>query len=133
MVKQKKVYSRLFSKLFLLGIYLAFFSVQLILRYTSSHSLQSLEKISNGRELNSLAHNSESDQLKTAPKKIMGQSYLNKRFHPEYMPSISSDWDEIRTVYCFVGKLNFTNTLHIPAADTGSIILRGPPFCSFDC
>jgi hypothetical protein len=129
MIAQKKAYLRLFFKMFLLTEYLAFFSVQLFLRYTSSHSLQSLEHVYQGRILNPLSDSEKSGHLELTPKKISGLSYLNKRFHPEYMPVITCGWDEIRPFYRLEGKFSLSHTPQIPAANMGSMILRGPPTC----
>ncbi|HLK29684.1 MAG TPA: hypothetical protein VKT28_13995 [Puia sp.] len=130
MVADKKGYVRLFFKLLLLAVYFAFFSVQLFLRYTSSHSLQSLDldsykKIAASKTLSDKVYISQKDT-----KKSKNLSYLNKRFHPQDAVNISFSDFQVQAVFAEVKNKFYTTDKYFASLGIITSSLRGPPVIS---
>jgi hypothetical protein len=127
MVAGKNVYVRLFFKVLLLAVYFAFFSVQLFLRYTSSHSLQSLNLDSyKETAVAKKVTNAESVSSKDT-KKNNSISYLNKRFHPQDEVTIPSQELHIERFYKEVRISFLIPDDYIKNTPIYTFSLRGPP------
>ena len=129
MVCREKHYTKLIFKLLLLAVYCVFFIVQLFLRYTSSHSQQSLDLDSYQKNLSEKSFSSKTILSRDKDPKNFSLSYLNKRFHPKnnvILPDLNLQLENI----CVVYSVNFYIIKNgITEIKVNKPSLRGPPFC----
>ena len=130
MYSGKKQYSKLFYKLLLLAVYFAFFTVQLLLRYTSSHSQQSLEGNNYQKDIPAKSAFTKTFISKSDNKKDKHLSYLNKRFHPKDAVIVPSHEFQLQSFYSKVTPKSFFKDEHIADIKINSTLLRGPPSLS---
>jgi hypothetical protein len=123
----KRQHTKLFFKLLLLAVYFGFFTVQLFLRYTSSHSQQSLYLDSYQKDLTQRSFAIKTVLSKDEIPKSRSLSYLNKRFHPKdnvILPDLAL---QIKIFYITaLTKFYFVDG-HVAGSDTHTLFLRGPP------
>ena len=120
-------YTQLFFKLILLAVYVAFFSVQLFLRYSSSHSRQSLD-LDNYQKVtieNPLA--AKQIVFREGNKKSQSLSYLNKRFHPEDCVILPHGQAALQPVYAALPANAGLISPCIAEIKINAPLLRGPP------
>ena len=127
MATEKKGYVRLFFKVLLLAVYFAFFSVQLFLRYASSHSQQSLELYSYQKNVAAKPTLEKIFLSQNGNKKNKNHSYLNKRFHPQNEVVFPSHYFPFHSFYTVVAELFHVTAEHFTDAEINSASLRGPP------
>jgi hypothetical protein len=127
MATEKKSYVRLFFKVLLLAVYFAFFSVQLFLRYASSHSQQSLNLVCYQKNVVAKQTLEKIFLSQKGNKKNKNHSYLNKRFHPQDEVVFPSHYIPFRTFYTVVVGFFHATDEHFTDAEINSASLRGPP------
>jgi hypothetical protein len=127
MVADKKGYIRLFFKVLLLAVYFAFFSVQLFLRYSSSHALQSLDLDNYKRVVASknVLYGETVSAKDTKKSKVL--SYLNKRFHPQDAVNIPVNNFDVQAVFAACKNIFYTTDKYFTSLTIRSSSLRGPP------
>ncbi|HSZ85470.1 MAG TPA: hypothetical protein VK787_05535 [Puia sp.] len=124
----KKQYTKLFFKLLLLAVYFGFFTVQLFLRYTSSHSQQFLDlDNSYQKNLTEKSFTIKTVLSKDETHKCKSLSYLNKRFHPKHNVILPDVDLQIKNIYSiFSVNFYFINN-GITELKVNKPSLRGPP------
>jgi hypothetical protein len=127
MVVSRNRQMKFFFKLLLLTVYFAFFSVQLFLRYTSSHSLQSLDGNDYQKSNAEKPALSKTFVAQKDNKKNKNLSYLNKRFHPKDEVTVPSHHFQVQSFYTELTIKFFFRDEHITASKINSASLRGPP------
>ncbi len=127
MNSRNKQYGRLFFKVLLLSVYFVFFSVQLLLRYTSSHSQESLEVETCRQNSVANSHTGKILALRNESKANKSLSYLNKRFHPKDEVIVPSHDFEFQPFYSEAAVKSYFGEEHIGGIKINTISLRGPP------
>lgn len=124
---REKKYTRLFFKLLLLTVYFCFFAVQIFLRYTSSHSQQSLDLYNYQKNLTEKSFTIKTVLSKNETHKSRSLSYLNKRFHPKYNV-ILPDLDlQLKNIYPGFSVNFYFISNGITELKVNKPSLRGPP------
>jgi hypothetical protein len=123
----KKQYTKLFFKLLLLAVYFGFFTVQLFLRYTSSHSQQSLDLDSYQKNITERSFAIKTVLAKDETNKAKSLSYLNKRFHPKDSVIIPDLDLQVKNFYVIRSEKFYFAHGHIAESNTHILFLRGPP------
>jgi hypothetical protein len=126
MFLDNKKYAKLFFRLLLLAVYFGFFCVQFFLRYTSSHSQQSLD-LDNCHEKFASSTVSAKASCKSDTKKSSPPSYLNKRFQPQDAVMVPVCDFGIPGFYSLIGKKNWPTESHLFDRKLNALSLRGPP------
>jgi hypothetical protein len=127
MNSRKKRYTKLFFKFLLLAVYFGFFTVQLFLRYTSSHSQQSLDLDSYQKNPTEKSFNVKTILSKDETPKTKSLSYLNKRFHPKDNVILPDLDPQIKNFYTTLSTKFYFDDGHVAELNTHSLSLRGPP------
>jgi hypothetical protein len=125
--RSKKQYTKLFFKLLLLAVYFGFFTVQLFLRYTSSHSQQSLDLYSYQKNVTKKISPIKTVLSKNENPKTRSLSYLNKRFHPKNNV-ILPDLDlQLKNIYSIFSVNFYFINKGVAVLKVNKPSLRGPP------
>jgi hypothetical protein len=126
MHRSKKQYAQLVFKCLLLAVYFVFFSVQLLLRYTSDHSQQSLDFERYQKRFNKKTIAGNAISSKDEIRKSRPFTYLNKRFHPKdyVIPNLAVGLQQL----CLLSSVNYyLINKRVPKSKINTSCFRGPP------
>jgi hypothetical protein len=130
MTGNKEQYDKIFFKFLLLTVYFVFFTVQLLLRYTSPQSQQSLETDNCCKTLKSKSGIPKNIVSRDDPKKNKSLTYLNKRYHPKDGVIIPSMDFQVHYFYAVELSSFYSSCENIPGTRIKTASLRGPPAIS---